>query len=76
MRPELVWLVRNLITIYVYVTSKYTRFEEVPVWQEAARLYNCVLDLLEDRDAPLSREFRSQLDRATVSISNNICRRL
>ena len=26
---------------------KYTKFEELPVWKEAARLYNRVLDLLD-----------------------------
>jgi four helix bundle protein len=50
----------------------YTRFEDVPVWQEAARLYNMVLDLLEEPDSPLSWGFRNQLDRAALSISNNI----
>jgi four helix bundle protein len=50
----------------------YTRFEEVPVWQEAARLYNFVLDLLEEPDSPLSWGFRNQLDRAALSVSNNI----
>ncbi len=25
--------------------AKYQRFEDLPVWQEAARLYNTVLDL-------------------------------
>ena len=52
--------------------AKYTRFEELPVWQEAARLYNIVLDLLEVPDSPLSWVFRNQLDRAALSISNNI----
>jgi hypothetical protein len=27
---------------------KYTKFEDLPVWKEAARLYNRVLDLLEE----------------------------
>ena len=27
---------------------KYQKFEDLPVWQEAARLYNRVLDLLEE----------------------------
>jgi hypothetical protein len=27
---------------------KYERFAELPVWQQAARLYNAVPDLLED----------------------------
>src|SRR5262245_28260765 len=52
--------------------AKYERFEELPVWQEAARLYNAVLDLLEKPGAVLSPGFRNQLDRAALSVSNNI----
>jgi four helix bundle protein len=51
---------------------KYTKFEDLPVWQEAARLYNRVLDLLEEPAAPLTPGFRNQLDRAALSVSNNI----
>jgi len=51
---------------------KYQRFEDLPVWQEAARLYNRVLDLLEEPDVPFSSGFRNQLDRAALSVSNNI----
>lgn len=52
--------------------AKYKNFEELPVWQEAARLYNRVLDLLEEPNLPLSSGFRNQLDRASLSISNNV----
>jgi four helix bundle protein len=52
--------------------AKYQHFEELPVWQEAARLYNVVLDLLEEPGVPLSPGFRNQLDRAALSISNNV----
>jgi four helix bundle protein len=52
--------------------AKYQKFEELPVWQEAARLYNGALDLLETPNAPLSTGFRNQLDRAALSVSNNI----
>ncbi len=52
--------------------AKYQHFEELPVWQEAARLYNVVLDLLEEPGVPLSPGFRNQLDRAALSVSNNI----
>ena len=52
--------------------SKYQKFEQLPVWQEAARLYNRVLDLLEQPDVPLTPGFRNQLDRAALSVSNNI----
>lgn len=50
----------------------YQKFEDLPVWQEAARLYNTVLDLLETPNAPFSSGFRHQLDRAALSVSNNI----
>jgi four helix bundle protein len=52
--------------------AKYQKFEELPVWQEAKRLYNAVLDLLEENKSPLSTAFRNQLERAALSISNNI----
>lgn len=52
--------------------AKYQHFEELPVWQEGARLYNKVLGLLEEPGVPLTSGFRNQLDRAALSISNNI----
>ena len=52
--------------------AKYQHFEELPVWQEAKRLYNVVLDLLEEPNVPLTPAFRNQLDRAALSVSNNI----
>lgn len=52
--------------------AKYQQFEDLPVWQEAKRLYNSVLDLLEEPNVPLSPGFRNQLDRAALSVSNNI----
>lgn len=52
--------------------AKYQHFEELPVWQEAKRLYNAVLDLLEEPNVPLPPGFRNQLDRAALSVSNNI----
>jgi hypothetical protein len=55
-----------------FTMPKYKTFEELPVWQEAARLYNRVLDILEEPNLPLSSSFRNQLDRATLSVSNNI----
>jgi four helix bundle protein len=52
--------------------AKYKYFEELPVWQEAAKLYHEVLDLLEEPGVPLTSGFRNQLDRAALSVSNNI----
>lgn len=50
----------------------YQHFEDLPSWQAAARLYNLVLDLLEEHATALSPGFRNQLDRAALSVSNNI----
>jgi len=50
----------------------YQRFEDLPVWQEAARLYAHADELLQ---SPLPRwraSFRDQLERAVLSVSNNI----
>jgi four helix bundle protein len=51
---------------------KYTRFEELPVWQAAIALAERVFPLMQ---RPAFRGFGSlcnQLERATLSISNNI----
>jgi len=51
----------------------YQSFEEVPVWQDAIRLAELVDDFL--RGIPLkdiSYTKRDQIDRASLSVSNNI----
>ena len=50
----------------------YQRFEDVPVWQKAAELYELTEDLLENESFHATRGFRDQLDRAALSVSNNI----
>lgn len=50
----------------------YQRFEDLPVWQKAAHLYALTEALLEDKTFPASRGYRDQLDRAALSVSNNI----
>ena len=50
----------------------YQRFEDLPVWQKAADLYDLTENLLEDERFQASRGFRDQLDRAALSVSNNI----
>jgi four helix bundle protein len=50
----------------------YERFEDLPVWQKAAELYDGTEALLEDATFHASRGFRDQLDRAALSVSNNI----
>ncbi len=50
----------------------YERFEDLPVWQKAADLYEATEDLLENDSFKISRGYRDQLDRASLSVSNNI----
>ena len=50
----------------------YERFEDVPVWQKAAQLYDSTEELLEDHGFGGTRGFKDQLDRAALSVSNNI----
>lgn len=50
----------------------YERFEELPVWQESARLYEAIDLLLSAHPPGISRSFADQLERAVLSISNNI----
>ena len=50
----------------------YQRFEDLPVWQEAARLYELADDFLEDSPPRMRHSFRDQFERAVLSISNNI----
>lgn len=50
----------------------YSRFEELPVWQEAIKLAEGVYDMTEGPDWQGSRSFRDQLERAALSVSNNI----
>jgi four helix bundle protein len=50
----------------------YQRFEDLPVWQEAARLYNAALDLLETQKLLLGPGWKLQFERAALSVSNNI----
>jgi len=50
----------------------YERFEDVPVWQKDEQLYEATEELLENRNFGGTRGFRDQLDRAALSVSNNI----
>jgi four helix bundle protein len=50
----------------------YQRFEDLPVWQEAARLYEFADDLLENAPPRMRHSFRDQFERAVLSISNNV----
>jgi four helix bundle protein len=50
----------------------YERFEDLPVWQKAADLYERTEAFLEHEGLKATRGFRDQLDRAALSVSNNI----
>ena len=51
---------------------KHARFEDVPVWKDAARFYIGVEELAADASVRGHGDLRSQLLRAALSISNNI----
>jgi four helix bundle protein len=51
---------------------KYTRFEDLPVWNAAIDLAICSYKLTSDRAFLRQRSLRDQLERAAVSVSNNI----
>lgn len=50
----------------------YSRFEDLPVWQEAIRLAESVYEMTESKEWRASRSFRDQIERAALSVSNNI----
>src|SRR6516164_1201894 len=60
----------NLQPNWIFMT--YERFEDLPVWQKAAELYEKTEELLEDGAFKATCGFRDQLDRAALSVSNNI----
>jgi four helix bundle protein len=51
---------------------KYSRFEEIPVWQDAAALSVTVFELTSARAFRRLGDLANQIQRATLSISNNI----
>jgi four helix bundle protein len=50
----------------------YERFEDLPVWQQAAKLYEAVDAFLARQPHGVTRSFADQLERAALSVSNNI----
>lgn len=50
----------------------YENFEDMPVWREAARLYELTENLLGNAAFYARASFCDQLDRAALSVSNNI----
>jgi four helix bundle protein len=51
---------------------KYKRFEDLPVWQSAMDLASAVFELVENSLFSGQGDLRDQLQRASLSISNNI----
>ena len=54
------------------VMATYQRFEDLPVWQAALRLAEGCEDFLLAAGGRISRGKQDQLDRASLSVSNNI----
>ena len=52
--------------------ATYKRFEELPVWHSAAELFDQCDDFLAEAPPRLRPSFRNQLERAVVSVSNNV----
>ena len=51
---------------------KYSRFEDLPVWKDAARLFVAVESLVENDCFGSHGDLKSQLLRAALSVSNNV----
>src|SRR5215467_3051899 len=51
---------------------RYNRFEDLPVWNSAIDLAVQIYDLTEQIEFRRRRSLRDQLERAAVSVSNNI----
>ena len=52
--------------------ATFQRFEDLPVWQEAIKLANEVYNMTEGPGWKGSYSLRDQLERAALSVSNNI----
>ena len=52
--------------------ASYNRFEDLPVWQEAISLAEEVEDFIEEVKDRVSWSKRDQIERASLSVSNNV----
>ena len=52
--------------------ATFQRFEDLPVWKEAIHLADEVYNITESKDWKGSYSLRDQLERAALSVSNNI----
>ena len=51
---------------------KYSRFEDLPVWQAAMKLTEQVFAVTESKSFSYKGDLRSQLQRAALSVANNV----
>ena len=51
---------------------KFERFEEVPVWKDSVKLAAAVFKLTQDRRFRFKGDIANQIQRAALSVSNNI----
>ncbi len=51
---------------------RYTKFEELPVWNAAVDLADKTFKLCEDKSFDFQGDLRKQLGKAALSVSNNI----
>jgi four helix bundle protein len=51
---------------------KYSRFEDLPVWQTGMELSERVFEVTEDRAFSAKGDLRNQLQRAALSVPNNV----
>jgi four helix bundle protein len=51
---------------------KYKRFEELPVWESAINMARKIILLFDDNPIRTGGDLRNQIERAALSVSNNI----
>ena len=64
--------ISNLKSQIIHPPMTYQRFEDLPVWQDAIRLAEGCEDFLTAAKERISFSKRDQLDRCSLSVSNNI----
>lgn len=56
----------------IFIMSKVTRFEDLLCWKEARNLANFIYDLFEIQELTNQFSLKNQLERAGISVMNNI----
>lgn len=52
--------------------GKHQRFEDLPAWQESAKLYDAVLEVVNSPQLPLTPACRDELERAALRVGSRI----